>query len=157
MFTQNFEFPTCFPYVQLCSFHMQNVYEFLNKQIYIYDNNKNVYMLIYKKSLKECIHLFHKTFRNFQATYQKELYLLFEKSDNFSQSVHIEWFDSSPLPVCFHFLFKDPPPSSTINPGFPTGVESMGGLPYGGSLKFDCGGGLKSIHGRRIGEVLKFQ
>ena len=57
-------------------------------QIYIYDNNKNIYMLIYKKSLKKCLRLFHKTFSNCQATYQKELYLLFEKSDNFSQSEH---------------------------------------------------------------------
>ena len=85
-------------------------------QIYIYDNNnKNIYMLIYKKSLKKCLRLFHKTFSNCQATYQKELYLLFEKSGNFSQSEHRDRFDSSPPPVCFHLLFKDPPPSSTTN------------------------------------------
>ena len=47
-------------------------------QIYIYDNNnKNIYMLIYKKNLKRYLRLFHKTFSNCQATYQKELYLLF--------------------------------------------------------------------------------
>ena len=33
------------------------------------DNNKNIYMLIYKKSFKKCLRLFHKTFSNFQATY----------------------------------------------------------------------------------------
>ena len=102
-------------------------------QIYIYDNNnKNIYMLIYKKSFKKCLRLFHKTFSNCQATYQKELYLLFEKSGNFSQSEHRDRFDSSAPPVCFHLLFKDPPPTSTTNPGFSTGVEDMGA-----SSKFD--------------------
>ena len=78
-----------------CSFYMQDAYEFLNEklrsekgennyffvnwslkmtmfltQIYIYDNNnKNIYMLIYKKSLKKCLHIFNKTFSNRQATY----------------------------------------------------------------------------------------
>ena len=85
-------------------------------QIYIYDNNKNIYILIYKKSLKKCLRLFNKTFSNCQATYQKELYLLFEKSGNFSQSEHRDSFDSSPPPVCFHLLFKDPLPPSTTNP-----------------------------------------
>ena len=62
-------------------------------QIYIYDNNnKNIYMLIYKKSFKKCLRLFHKTFSNCQATYKKELYLLFEKSGNFSQSEHRDSF-----------------------------------------------------------------
>ena len=108
-------------------------------QIYIYENNnKNIYMLVYKKSLKKCLCLFHKTFSNCQATYWKELYLLFEKSGNFSQSEHRDRFDSSPSPVCFHLLFKDSPPSSTTNPGFPTGVENMGGgctPPLGGALQ----------------------
>ena len=53
--------------------------------------------------------------------------MLFEKSGNFSQSEHRDRFDSSPPPVCFHSLFKDPPSPSTTNPGFPTGVENMGG------------------------------
>ena len=72
---------------------MQNAYEFLNEtfrsekgektffvvnstktlfftQIYIYDsNNKNIYMLIYKKDPKKCLRLFNKTFSNVQATY----------------------------------------------------------------------------------------
>ena len=86
-------------------------------QIYIYDNNnKNIFMLIYKKSLQKCLRFFNKTFSNCQATCQKELYLLFEKSDNFSRSEHRDRFDSSPPPVCFHSLFKDPPPPSTTNP-----------------------------------------
>ena len=46
----------------------------------------------------------------------KQLYLLFEKSGNFSQSEHRDRFDSSPPRVCFHLLFKDPPPPSTTNP-----------------------------------------
>ena len=59
-------------------------------QIYIYDNNnKNIYILKYKKSL---------------------LYLLFEKSGK-----NIDRFGSSAPPVCFHSLFKDPTPPSTTN------------------------------------------
>ena len=60
-------------------------------QIYIYDNsNKNISVLIYKKCFKKCLRLFNKTFSNCQATYQKELYLLFKKSESehFSQSEH---------------------------------------------------------------------
>ena len=69
-------------------------------QIYIYDNNnKNIYMLICKKCLKKCLHLFNKTFSNCQATNKKELYLLFEKSGNFLQRERKDRFDSS-LP-CF--------------------------------------------------------
>ena len=78
-------------------------------QIYIYDgNNKNIYMLIYKKSFKKCLRLFNKTFSNCQATYWKELYLRFEKLGKFLQSDHRDRFDSSPPPVGFHLLFKDP-------------------------------------------------
>ena len=152
MFTQNFKFSTCFPHVHPCSFYMQNAYEFSNEtfrsekgekhfiffvnstqtlfftQIYLYDNNnKNTHMLIYKKSFKKCLCLFHKTFSNCQATYQKKLYLLFEKSGNFSQSEHRDRFESSPPPVCFHSLFKDPSPPSSTNPRFHIGVENMGG------------------------------
>ena len=77
--------------------------------IYIYDNNnKNIYMFIYiKKSLKKCLRLFNKTFSNYQTTYQKELYLLFEKSGN---SFHRDRLEPSTPPVCFHLRFKDPPP-----------------------------------------------
>ena len=70
-------------------------------------------MLIYIKSLKKCLRFFHKTFSNCQATYNKELSLLFEKSGTFSQSEHRDRFGSSPAPVCFHSLFKDPPPPSS--------------------------------------------
>ena len=80
-------------------------------QIYIYDNNnKNIYMLIYNKSFKKGLRLFNKSFSNCQATYKKELCLLFEKSGNFSQSEHRDRFDSSPPPFCFHSLFKGPLP-----------------------------------------------
>ena len=65
-------------------------------QIYIYDNNKNISMLIYKKSLKKCLRLFNEIFCNCQANYYEELYLLFEKSGNSSQSEHRDRFDSSP-------------------------------------------------------------
>ena len=65
-------------------------------------------MLIYKKSLNKCLCFFHKTFSNCQATYKKELYLLFKKSGNLSQSEHRGRFDSSAPFVCFHSLFKDP-------------------------------------------------
>ena len=76
--------------------------------------------------------------------------MLFEKSGNFLQSEHRNRFDSSPPPVCFHLLFKDPPPPSTANPGFPTADENIRG-DGGGSSKFD-GGGLKSIPGGSMGE-----
>ena len=67
-------------------------------------------MFIYKRSSKKCLRFFHKTFSNCQATYKKELYLLFEKSGNFSQSEHRGRFDSSPSRVCFYLLFKDSSP-----------------------------------------------
>ena len=59
-----------------------------------------------KKSLKNAYtFLTKKTFTNCQATYQKELYLLFEKSGNFfSQSGHRDRLD--PLHVHFCSLFK---------------------------------------------------
>ena len=132
MFTQNFQFSTCFPHVHPCSFQMQDDYEFSNEklrsgngeknfffvkddnvftQIYIYDNNnKNIYMLIYKKSLKKCLRLFHKTFSNCQATYQKELYLLFEKSGNFSQSEHRDRFDCTLSLFVFICSLRTPSP-----------------------------------------------
>ena len=95
-------------------------------QIYIYDNNnKNIYMLIYKKSLKKCPRLFNKTFSNYQAIYQKELYLLFEKSGNFSQIKHIDRFDSCPPPVCFHSLFKEAHSKSFLKQGL---LEEMEGV-----------------------------
>ena len=111
----------------------------------IYDNNnENIYMLVYKKSLKKCLCLFHKTFSNCQATYQKELNLLFEKSGN----KHRDRFDSSPPPVCLHSLFKDPPSPHHDKPRVSTGVENMRG---GGGALQNLMGGLKSIHGGSMG------
>ena len=46
-------------------------------------SNKNIYMFIYKKGFKKCLLLFNKPFSNYEATYWKKLYLLFEKSGNF--------------------------------------------------------------------------
>ena len=64
--------------------------------IYIYDNNNNTYIFMY---LKKSLPLFNKTFSNYQASYQKKLYLLFEKSGNFFHSVSIEIGLAPPLPL----------------------------------------------------------
>ena len=60
-----------------------------------------------KQSLKKCLRRFNKTFSNYQATYYKELFLLFEKSGNFfSQSEHKDKFNPSPpflSPCLFSF------------------------------------------------------
>ena len=112
-------------------------------QTYIYDNNnKNINMLIYKKSLKKFLCLFHKTFSNCQASYQKKLYLLFEKSGNFSQSEHRDRFDSSPPLFVFIRSLRTPPPQQTL--GFPQVLRTWWG---GGALQNMMGAGLKSIHG----------
>ena len=99
-------------------------------QIYIYDsNNKNIYVSIYKKSSKKCLLLFNKTFSNSQATYQREFYLLFEKSADFSQSERRDWFDFSPPPVGFHSLFKDPSSPLHNKPFIKNGLlEEMEGV-----------------------------
>ena len=96
------------PLVHPCSFYMQDAYEFLNEKLRSEKREKNYFFCklnikdgnvfytdIYtittikiftcsyiKKSLKKCLRRFNKTFSNYQATYQKELYLLFEKSGN---------------------------------------------------------------------------
>ena len=111
-------------------------------QIYVYDkSNKNIYMLIYKKSLNKCLRLFHKTFSNCQATYQKELYLLFEKSGNFHRvSIEIGLTPSLPLSVFTRSLRTPlPPPQQTQ--GFPQVLRT-----WGGSSKFD-GEGLSQYMG----------
>ena len=116
-------------------------------QIYIYDNNnKNIYMLIYKKSLKKCLRLFHKTFSNFQAT---------SKSDNFSQS---ERGLTPPLPLIFFICSLRTPSLSTTNSGFPAGFENMGGAPMGGgALQYLIGGSKVNIWGKQWGRGgLKF-
>ena len=39
-------------------------------EIYIFDdNNINIYIFIYNKSLQKCLRLFNKTFSNYQASY----------------------------------------------------------------------------------------
>ena len=64
-----------------------------------------------KKSLKKCLRSFNKTFSNQQANYQKELYLLFEKSGNLFHRVSKEIGLTLPSPplVCFHSFLKDLP------------------------------------------------
>ena len=68
-----------------------------------------------------------KTFSNCQATYQKELSLLFEKSGNFfSQNERTDRFYLPPLPMFFFVRFlrtsqspnhppQPPPPPTTTN------------------------------------------
>ena len=80
-------------------------------QIYIYDNNKNIYMLIYKKSLKKCLRLFNKTLRNYRVSKS-----FIKKAQ--TQSEHRDRFNSSPPPVCFHSFIRSlrtPPPSPLHN------------------------------------------
>ena len=97
------------------------------KQIYIY-----IYIYIYiftittikiftyiKKSLKKCLCHFNKTFSNYQATYLRELYLLFEKSGNFLHRVSIEIGLTPPLPspcLCSFALSgpPSPPPQQAV-------------------------------------------
>ena len=73
------------------------VYLFKIKQLYILDQVQN-----------------RKNFSNYQANYQKELYLLFEKSGNFFHRVNKEIGLNPSPPVHFRSLFKDtlflPPP-----------------------------------------------
>ena len=64
-----------------------------------------VFTCSYKKSLKKCLCRFNKTFSNYQATYQKELYFLFGKSDNFFHRVSIEIGLTPPLPSPCLFSF----------------------------------------------------
>ena len=73
-----------------------------------------------KKSLKKCLCAFNKSFSNYQATYQKELYLLFEKSGNFFHRVSIEIGLTPPLlsPVCFHSFSTDLSLPSRTSPLF---------------------------------------
>ena len=55
-----------------------------------------------------------KTFSNSQASFQKELYLLFEKSGNFFHRLNIE-IDLTLSPFVFVHFLRIPPPPSTIN------------------------------------------
>ena len=64
-------FPQIYIYIYI---YMRYIYVYI-LHIYIYDNNKNIHMFM------------KKTFSNCQATYEKELYLQFKKSDNFFHRV----------------------------------------------------------------------
>ena len=78
---------------------------------------KNVYVFLVKTYFICWTKLQNsKTFSNCQATHQKELYLLIEKSGIlFSQSKHEDRLDPPP-PAYFGSLFKDPPsPLHTLN------------------------------------------
>ena len=57
-----------------------------------------------KKSLKKCLRRFNKRFSNYQATYLKELYLLFKKSGNLFQSEHRDRLNPSPPLSLFAFI-----------------------------------------------------
>ena len=51
-----------------------------------------------------------KNFNNRQVTYQKELFLLFEKLGNFFHRANVQIVFTLPPPVRFCSLFKDPLP-----------------------------------------------
>ena len=51
-----------------------------------------------------------KTFSNCEATYQKELCLLFEKSGSFFHRANVQIGLIPLCAICFRSLFKDPPP-----------------------------------------------
>ena len=75
---------------------------------YIYNNNnKNIYMFIYKKSLTKCLCRFNKTFSNCRCLKNQAIFL---------QSEHRDRLNPSPPPVRFHSLFKDLPLLLTTNP-----------------------------------------
>ena len=143
MFIQNFKFLTCSPLLSLLILHAGCLLIFLNEKlrsekrefffcklnikdgnvfykIYRHDNStKNIYMFIYKKRLKKCLYRFNKIFSNYQATYQKELYLLFEKSSIFfSQSEQRDKLNPSPPLPLFAFIssLRTSLSPSTTNP-----------------------------------------
>ena len=128
-------------------------------QIYIYDNNKNIYMLIYKKSLKNVYAFFIKLLATSKQRIRRNSICCLKNQVIFHR-VSTEIGLTPPLPVCFHLLFKDPPPPPQQTQGFPPVLRTWGSLPWGGgggcSSKFDWGRGLKSIHGGSMGGGLKF-
>ena len=79
-------------------------------QKYIYDNNnKNIYMLIYKKSLKNVYTLLIKVLATAKQLIRRNSICCLKNQAIF-QSEHSDRFDSFPPPVCFHSLFKYPIP-----------------------------------------------
>ena len=85
---------------------MRNIYIYI--YIYIYNITIEIFTS-HKKNLRECLHPFNKeNFTNCQATYQKELYLLFQTL-GILYGVHIEIaLTLPPSPqVRFLSLFKE--------------------------------------------------
>ena len=85
-------------------------------QIYIYDpNNKNIYMLIDKKSSKNVYAFLIKLLATAKQLIRRNSICCLKNQAIFL-SEHSDRFDSSPPPVCFHLLFKDPlpPPQQTL-------------------------------------------
>ena len=72
-------------------------------------------IIVFKLNIKDD-HVFN---TDIQATYQKELYLLFEKSSNFFDRVNIEIGLTRPPPAPFHSLFKEHHPHTQPNPLHP--------------------------------------
>ena len=112
-------------------------------QIDIYDNNKNIFVLIYniKKVKKNAYAFFIKLLATSKQLIRRTLFAVW-KSGNFSQSEHRDKFDSSPPPVCFHLLFKDPLPLHN-KPRVSNRCWEHGGEPSiegQCSSKFDWGG-----------------
>ena len=111
-------------------------------QIYNYDNNnKNIYMLIYKKSLKNVYAFLIKLLATAKQLIRRNSICCLKNLAIFHR-VSIEIALTPPLPLfVFIYSLRTPPPPSTTNPGFPAGVENMGG-----SSKFD-GEGLSQYMG----------
>ena len=146
MFTKNFKFSTYSPLFIPVHFTCRMVMNFFEWKIEEWKERKELFFCklnikdgnvfyrdIYtittikmftcsyiKKSLKKCLRAFNKSFSNYQATYQKELYLLFEKSGNFFHRVSIEIGLTPPLlsPVCFHSFSTDLSLPSRTSPLF---------------------------------------
>ena len=145
MFTQNFKFSTCSPFFIPVHLTCGMLMNFLNEKLRSGKREKNYFFCklnikdgnvfytdIYtittikiftcsyiKKSLKKCLRRFNKTFNYYQAAYQKELYLLFEKSGNFfSQSEHRDRLNPSPPfpPFIFMHSLRTSYSLSTTNP-----------------------------------------
>ena len=71
------------------------------------NNKKHLYMLDQAQN--------RKTFSNCQATYQKELCMLFGKSGNFFHRANVQIGLTPAPPVYFCLLFKESPPPCALN------------------------------------------
>ena len=92
-------------------------------QIYIYDNNKNIYMLIYEKSFKNVYAFFIKLLGTSKQFIKRNSIYCFKNQVIFHR-VSIE-IGLNPSLLLFVFIcsLRTPSPSTT-NPGFSTGVVS---------------------------------